>query len=273
MTFTLLLCFGAAVYFRTESGGSPCAGTSYLLTVLRDKRPQITDNPSQRMARFNPHHASLSLDNLSNKVIVLSGGSTGIGAATVHLLDSQGAKVVFGDVVPAKHSVGDFFRTDVSKYDDTHALFQYALHKYGRIDHAVANAGVIEQPGWFQPDGIESLQQPPPDLVVDVNLKGTLYFAHIALQYLAATKGITDHSLTVLSSQAGFKETPGLFVYQATKHAILGLMRSLRLYTPASFGVRVNAVCPSMTTTQMVAGIQDAWKAGGNPVNHPEDIA
>ncbi|KAK5202637.1 hypothetical protein LTR96_011374 [Exophiala xenobiotica] len=225
------------------------------------------------MARFDPGHASLSLNALSDKVIVLSGGSTGIGAATVDLLHSHGVKVVSGDIVPPKQSVGDYFRTDITKYEDVLALFRYAFDKYGGIDHAIANAGVIEHPGWFQPDGIKSLQKPPPDIVVDVNLKGTLYFAHIALQYLAVAKGATDHSLTMLSSQAGFKETPGLFIYQTTKHGILGLMRSLRLYTPATFGVRVNAICPSMTTTQMVAGIQDAWTAGGNPVNYPEDIA
>ncbi|EXJ67976.1 uncharacterized protein A1O5_08590 [Cladophialophora psammophila CBS 110553] len=225
------------------------------------------------MARFNPGHPSLSLAALFDKVFVLSGGSTGIGAATVLLLNSYGAKVVFGDIVPPKTSVGDYFHTDVTKYEDNLALFRFAFEKYGRVDHAVANAGVIEQPGWFQPDGIESLQNPPPDLVVDVNLKGTLYFSHIALQYLARNRGDTDRSLTMLSSQAGFKETPGLFVYQATKHGILGLMRSLRLWTPTTFGVRVNAVCPSMTTTQMVAGIQDAWMAGGNPVNDPADIA
>lgn len=225
------------------------------------------------MARFNPQHESLSLVDLKDKVIVMTGGTSGIGAATLRLLLFHGAKVVFGDIAPPKDTQGLFLRTDVSRYEDNLALFKLAFEKYGRVDHAVANAGVIEQPGWFQPDGIDSLDQHPPELVLDVNLRGTLYFAHIALQYLGAGRDGADKSLTLLSSQAGFKETPGLFVYQATKHGVLGLMRSLRLYTPATFGVRTNAVCPSMTTTQMVAGIQDGWIAGGNPVNRPEDIA
>jgi NAD(P)-dependent dehydrogenase (short-subunit alcohol dehydrogenase family) len=225
------------------------------------------------MARFDPHHESLSSVGLKNKVVVMTGGTSGIGAATVKLLLSHGAKVVFGDIAPPKDSQGDFLRTNVTKYEDNLALFKFAFEKYGRADHAViANAGVIEQPGWFQPDGIDSLQQAPAEMVLDVNLRGMLYFAHIAVQYLAAGRDGADKSLTLLSSQGGFKEAPSLFVYQSTKHGVLGLMRSLRSYVPDTFGVRTNAICPSMTTTQMVASIQGGWIDGGNPVNQPEDI-
>lgn len=225
------------------------------------------------MARFNPHHESLVSVSLKDKTIVMTGGTSGIGAVTMKLLLSHGAKVVFGDITPPKDKQGDFLRTDVTRYEDNLALFRFAFEKYGRVDHAIANAGVIERPGWFQPGGIESLQHAPTEIVFDVNLRGMLYFAHIALQYLAVDRDKADKSLTFLSSQAGFKETPGLFVYQSTKHGVLGLMRSLRLYAPETFGVRTNAICPSMTTTEMVAGIQDGWIAGGNPVNRPEDIA
>ena len=207
------------------------------------------------------------------KVVVLTGGASGIGAATVKQLLSQGANVVHGDVSAPQNPEGDYLRTDVTKYLDVLALFKLAFERYGRIDHAVSNAGLIELPGWFQPGSIANLSQAPPEAVLDVNLKGTIYFAHIALQYLAEGSANADKSLILMSSQAGFKETPGLFVYQTTKHGVLGLLRSLRLYTLANFGVRINAICPSMTTTQMVAGVQDGWIASGNPINRPEDVA
>jgi NAD(P)-dependent dehydrogenase (short-subunit alcohol dehydrogenase family) len=104
-----------------------------------------------------------------------------------------------------------------------------------------------------------------------------MYFARIACAYLAHgqdAEAPTDKSLTVLASVAGFKETPGIPIYQATKHGVIGLMRSLRLFLPTAYpGLRINAVSPSMTTTGMVAGIKDAWMAIGAPVNQPSDIA
>ena len=81
-----------------------------------------------------------------------------------------------------------------------------------------------------------------------------------------------DKSLVLVSSTAGFKETPGLFVYQASKHGVLGLLRSLRLYLPKTHGVRVNAICPWMTDTVMVDGIRDNWVKERLPVNTPADV-
>jgi NAD(P)-dependent dehydrogenase (short-subunit alcohol dehydrogenase family) len=237
------------------------------------------------MARFQPDPTWL--DSLSGKVVVLTGGANGIGAATVKLFHSQGAKIVFGDVNIAgaeeviKQTSSEtvhFQKCDVSDYDDNLALFKTALQKYGHIDHAVANAGIVEQGRWFEPKGgLEGVEKEPSTAVLNVNLKGVMYFAHIACTYLAHGQdpnAPTDKSLTFLSSVAGFKETPGIPVYQAAKHGILGLMRSLRLSVPHAYpGLRLNAVCPSMTLTGMVAGIKDRWMAIGAPVNQPIDVA
>jgi len=81
-----------------------------------------------------------------------------------------------------------------------------------------------------------------------------------------------DKSLVLVSSIAGFKESPGLFVYQASKHGVMGLMRSLRPYLPKYYGIRVNAICPWMTDTQMVDGIREGWYKEGLPVNQPGDV-
>lgn len=116
-------------------------------------------------------------------------------------------------------------------------------------------------------------KQKPPTKVIDVNLTGTLYFSRIAAVYLKqGAEPQDDKSLVLVSSTAGFKETPGLFIYQASKHGVLGLLRSLRLYLPKSHGIRVNAICPWMTDTVMVDGIRDNWVKEGLPVNTPADV-
>ena len=239
------------------------------------------------MTRFDPSNSSL-LD-LSDSVCVLTGGSTGIGAATVSLLASHGARVFFGDIAPPRDAPTEldnvtYVKCDVRKYEDIVNLFETALSKHGHVDHAMANAGVVEKGGWFDPSlGIAGLSKGPPESIVnEVNARGVLWFAHIAVQYLAhgvkREDGYRNKSLTLTASIASWLESPGLFSYQASKHSVLGLMRCLRLYLPGAFsnvdgGIRVNSISPSMTNTQMVDGIRDAWIKAGNPVNQPEDVA
>jgi NAD(P)-dependent dehydrogenase (short-subunit alcohol dehydrogenase family) len=106
-----------------------------------------------------------------------------------------------------------------------------------------------------------------------VNLVGTLYFSRIAAVYLHQNaKPHEDKSLVLLSSVAGFIETPGLFCYTSSKHGVLGLLRSLRPYIPKTHGIRVNAICPWMTDTGMVDGIREGWLQEGLPVNTPGDV-
>ena len=166
-------------------------------------------------------------------------------------------------------------------------LFRTARERFAKIDHAIANAGVVERPGLFAPrltvDELESKEpsetEPKDALkVLDVNLRGVVLFAHVACVYLSAGKessdGETDKSLTLISSVAGFKEHPGLFAYGASKHGVLGLMRALRLYVPKVYnGLRVNAVCPSFTETRMVQGVRDGWVQAGLPTQGPEAVA
>ncbi|KAE8381781.1 putative 3-hydroxyacyl-CoA dehydrogenase [Aspergillus bertholletiae] len=238
------------------------------------------------MARFDPNHKTLHLSALEDAVVVLSGGSTGIGASTVRELFFRGANVIFGDVndaaaeeviISTSPEKVHYVKTDVRCYEDVRKLFQFALSRYGRVDHAIANAGVLERPGWFDPqNSLDDLAKEPSTFTLDVNLTGVVFFTHLALAYLSQNNddGAVDKSLTLLSSHGGFKETPGMFLYSTAKHAVIGLMRSLRPYVANTFpGVRVNAVCPSMTRTNMVDGVVGDWQKGDLPVNGPEDIA
>lgn len=192
-----------------------------------------------------------------------------------------------------------FCETDVTEYKSIVNLFDTALNAYGHIDHAIAGAGIMEIGNWFDPhltleDVREVCQihyrmalvviftllltishQPATTKVLDVNLVGCLSVTRIASVYLRQNRPKDgDRSITLISSVAGFKESPGLFVYQASKHGVLGLMRALRLYLPSlPFQLRINTVCRWMTTTGMVEGIQNAWINADIPVNSPMDVA
>ena len=109
-----------------------------------------------------------------------------------------------------------FVQIDASKYEDNVRLFRTALDQFGRVDHAVACAGIIERGKWFDPQlTIETVEKPETNKVIEVNLLGTLYFARIAVVYLRhGRKQNEDKSLTLISSAAGFRDSPGLFLYQ-----------------------------------------------------------
>jgi NAD(P)-dependent dehydrogenase (short-subunit alcohol dehydrogenase family) len=102
------------------------------------------------MAQFIPKDSAFA--RLKDSVVVISGGATGIGAATVKLLANHGAKIVVGDVnVDAAKELAkaapnlEIRQCDVSKYDEVYALFRFAYDKYGHVDHAFSCAGVLEQ--------------------------------------------------------------------------------------------------------------------------------
>lgn len=162
----------------------------------------------------------------------------------------------------------------MGQYADNLLLFKTAWSKYDRVDHAIANAGVTEKGGWIDPKmSLEDVETEPTSLTLDVNLKAVMWFTRVAVVYLSQRKG-GDRSLTLVSSVSGFTEAPGLWAYQAAKSGVMGLMRGLRCYLPTnSDGIRVNAVCPWMTMTRMVEGIQDGWLKAGLPTNKPQDVA
>ncbi|KKK24443.1 hypothetical protein ARAM_006071 [Aspergillus rambellii] len=240
------------------------------------------------MARFDPE--PFLLYGLRGKVIVLTGGANGIGAATVDLLYENGALVVFGDLdadagkkVEARYPERvQFVSTDVSIYSSLLNLFHAAYAKYHRVDHAFSIAGVSEQSSWFHPSlDLNSLENVPEPIVLKVDLLGPIYFSRIAAGFLrqrTSTDGneggtAEKKSLVLVSSVAGFMESPGLPIYCAAKHGVLGLMRSLRCSLPQTHGISVSAVCPWMSATSMVDDIEGPWQRAGLPVNQPAEVA
>lgn len=153
----------------------------------------------------------------------------------MRMLHSVGAFIVFGDLaVDAANdlleSLGNtkdvtFIQTNVTEYAANLRLFRTAHSTYGRVDHAIACAGILEQGRWFDENlTIDTIGEEPPTIVLDVNLKAVLFFTRIAVVFL--THGKTqadDRSLTLLSSAAGFRPSPGLPVYQVNRAAEFGL--------------------------------------------------
>ncbi|KAH6962362.1 short-chain dehydrogenase/reductase SDR [Ilyonectria sp. MPI-CAGE-AT-0026] len=233
-----------------------------------------------------------ALINVRDKVVVVTGCAQGIGAETVHQLFQAGAHLVAADLNDIKgQSVIDklkqdaqgqrldatYVHVDVSSYDSVHALFKHALDLHGRVDMAIHCAAITEVGGWFAPGAdLDSITSPPTTKVLEVNLFGTLYFTHVALAAMRPGSNAQlsdDKSITLISSVAGFKDSPGLFAYSASKHGVMGLMRSLRGYLPSTFNVRINVVCPWATDTEMISGVRDIWFQNSLPVNSPGEVA
>ncbi|GAA5809467.1 hypothetical protein MFLAVUS_002875 [Mucor flavus] len=179
------------------------------------------------------------------KVAVVTGGSRGIGKAVIDELIEKGARVVIGDILEslgnevanaynekAGTKVAAFIRTDVSKYSDNKALFQFAETEFGGVDIAILSADDLEE-GIF-----------------NVNTIGVIKGSKVALMHMAKRGG---GSIVCIASTAGLYTVFDTSAYNASKHAVVGYVRSCSIM-PAVCNVRVNAVCPSWVATDLLVG-------------------
>lgn len=103
-----------------------------------------------------------------------------------------------------------------------------------------------------------------------------MYVSRIASVYLRHNRGPgADRSILLFSSVSGFKDSPSLFVYQASKHGVVGLMRSLRSYvsSPYKHYLRINTICPWMTQTDSIKKIEQQWTQARLPTNSPREVS
>ncbi|KAJ5231938.1 Short-chain dehydrogenase/reductase SDR [Penicillium citrinum] len=245
------------------------------------------------MSQYIPQISSQSLQ---EKVVLITGGANGIGASLVQQCLESGANVCFGDLdniagdrllrhcqqkFPTEESNQSpravFQTTDVTNYQSVLALFDYGFKTYKRIDHVVSAAGIVEIGNWFDFGlTLQTVRETPTHKVLDVNLLGSTYVARIASVYLRHNRGPSvDRSILLFSCASGFKESPSLFIYQASKHGVIGLMRSLRNYisSPYKHNLRINTICPWMTETDAIRKIEDQWKQANLPTNTPRDVS
>jgi NAD(P)-dependent dehydrogenase (short-subunit alcohol dehydrogenase family) len=101
-------------------------------------------------------------------------------------------------------------------------------------------------------DSDEAIRKPPSTAVLDVNLKGTVFVARVAVHYLRRSlaqnaSSQKDASILLVSSVVSFGNWPGLFQYSASKHGVMGLFHSTKDFLFVTEGIRVNVVLPNMT--------------------------
>lgn len=206
------------------------------------------------------------MNRLQGKVAIVTGGNSGVGAATAALFAQEGAKVVISARRQAQlEEVADKIReaggevlpvvTDISKPEDAKNLLVKTLEAFGKVDILVNNAGVLEE-GLKPIDRVETADM---DRIIDTNAKGTMYcMREVSAEMAKAGQG----SIVNVSSIAGVIGCGGA-AYVASKAAIVGITRHAALRF-AGTGVRCNAVCPGTIVTPMVANM--------NPSNLDPDM-
>ncbi|KAH6670250.1 hypothetical protein F5X68DRAFT_248796 [Plectosphaerella plurivora] len=161
----------------------------------------------------------------------------------------------------------------VTIWDDQLRLFETTLAKHGRIDIVLANAGIDEIAEDAFADTLDEAGRlrEPTLVVLDVNLGGAIYTTKLALSFFRRLG--TPGSIVATGSAASYLDTPGIPIYNAAKHGVIGLVRSLRDTLAAEGLVRANVVAPWFTLTPFTAKVAPVWKEAGLPVNTPADVA
>lgn len=200
----------------------------------------------------------MSVTGIHNKVVVITGASSGIGETTAQILAQQGAKVILGarrterlaklvDKIRAEGGSADYKAVDVSKREQMEALIQFAKTTFGRVDVIVNNAGVMP----LSP--IEALKIDEWERMVDVNIKGVLYGIAAGLPVMKAQG---SGQFINISSIGGHAVFPTAAVYCATKYAVRAISEGLRQEQLAG-DIRVTIISPGVVESELADTITD----------------
>ncbi|KXT01439.1 hypothetical protein AC578_9542 [Pseudocercospora eumusae] len=210
---------------------------------------------------------------LKDKVIIVTGGSSGIGLATVKLLLDTGAFVFMGDLqdAPVSHDRLTFVKTDVTSWTALKILFNTAATKHGRIDHVFSNAGIGPQVNYLddQYDETGDLKEPG-TIVYDINLRGMINTSYLGIHYMKKQEP-KGGSIVCTASASAFQRFAA-WDYTTTKHGVLGWMRgAIPNLAEQNLPIRVNAIGPSWTLTGLVP--RELFEHTGIETQEPSVVA
>ncbi|WP_127586425.1 SDR family oxidoreductase [Paenibacillus koleovorans] len=197
------------------------------------------------------------MENIRDKVVIITGASSGIGEATGKLLAQHGAKVVLAArredrlaeiVNDIKEHGGEAVavKADVVSIEAMQQLAQFALQAYGRVDVWVNNAGVMPS------SRLNELRVSEWEQMIDVNIKGVLYGIAAVLPIMREQQ--SGHIIN-LSSTSGYQVSATSAVYAATKFAVRAITEGLRLEESASSSIRATLISPGLTNTELFSTI------------------
>ncbi|PLR50246.1 SDR family oxidoreductase [Chimaeribacter arupi] len=199
------------------------------------------------------------ISNISGKVVVITGASSGIGEATARRLSAAGACVVLGarrldklnalaEEITAAGGKVKVAKTDVANLQDVEALVNKAVEVFGRVDVLINNAGIMPN------SRLDELQVDDWNRAIDINLKGTLYGIAAALPFMKAQN--SGHIINV-SSLSGHRVRPTTAVYSATKFAVRAISEGLRMeMTP--YNIRSTIISPGPVDTDLPSSVTNA---------------
>jgi dehydrogenase/reductase SDR family member 7B len=188
---------------------------------------------------------------MKEKVVIITGASSGIGRALAFECGKRGAKLVISarnrekldEVARSLEKSGVeviVVKTDVSVEEDCRELIRRTVDKYGKIDVLINNAG-ISMRAIFADVELDVIRR-----LMDTNFWGTVYCTKYAMPYLLQSKG----SVVAVSSVAGYKGLPGRTGYSSSKFAIQGLLEVIRIENMKK-GLHVLIACPGFTTSNI----------------------
>ncbi len=188
---------------------------------------------------------------MKNQVVIITGASSGIGKALAFEFGGQGAIVIITGRNPTnlKEAAAELKAANIQNHaivcdssseEQTRAMIQEVVHRFGKIDLLINNAG-ISMRSMFETIDLSVLKQ-----VMDINFWGTVYATHAALPYLKQSQG----GIIGISSIAGYRGLPVRTGYSASKFAMNGFLEALRTELIGT-GVHVLTACPGFTASNI----------------------
>ncbi|GAB3514621.1 SDR family NAD(P)-dependent oxidoreductase [Emticicia fontis] len=191
-----------------------------------------------------------------DKIVIITGGNSGIGKAAALLFAQEGAKVMIADLadtldtelaetVERTGAELSLVKVDVTKLDEIENMFVQTISLWGKFDILVNSAGILGP-------RIRTEKYPEEifDKVIDVNVKGLWHCMKVALRYMVEQR---SGNIVNIASVAGHLGMVGHIAYSASKHAVVGMTKTAAIEF-AKHGIRINAVCPGFTKTPMLEG-------------------